>query len=198
MAIDMIENEVELSALAPMRQSIFVNDNVSNIRSRLGYAPERETEFEGFLGMFEGNRKKGKAIKAKNVPATFPFNANMTCVQLADVAEKVNAEIDATTLEGGTGSAFLKKSYAEYLGKLKRHKNSIDALIRVKKCDSQMDALETEKLIAENAAAVQAAQQAAMLPSAASGNKNNTMLYIFGGLAFAGFAVFMILRKKPA
>lgn len=194
MAIDMIEDN-ELSALAPMRQSVFMDDNISDVFSKLGYAQQGETEFNAFLGIAEGNRKKGKAIKAKNPVKDFPFNEKMSCVQLGDVAEKLSAEIDAATLESGAGSGFVKRQYADYLGRLKRHKNSIDALMRSKKCDEQTSTSETQKVISENAAAIKAAQMASTIPNTTSG-KSNTMLYVLGGVALLGVVAFMILRQK--
>jgi hypothetical protein len=194
MAIDMIEDN-ELSALAPMRQSVFMDDNIGDVFSRLGYARQGETEFNNFMQIGEGNRRKGKVIKAKNPVKNFPFNEKMSCVKLADIAEKVNAEIDAATLESGGGSAYLKRQYADYLGRLKRHKNSIDALMRSKKCEDQTSNSETQKIISENAAAIQAAQMASTIPETTSG-KGNTMLYVLGGIAVLGLVGFMILRKK--
>lgn len=194
MAIDMIEDN-ELSALAPMRQSVFTDDNIGDIFTRLGYAPTGETEFNGFLGIAEGNRKKGKVIKAKNPVKDFPFNEKMPCTQLSNVSEKLSAEIDAVTLESGAGSGFLKRQYADYLGRLKRHKNSIDALMRSKKCEEQTATLDTDKLISENAAAIQAAQMASTVPASASGG-SNTMLYVAGAVVVLGIVGYMILKKN--
>lgn len=196
MAVDDIENN-ELSALAPMRQSIFQNDNVRRRYNRQGFDPLQETEFDSFLGIAEGNRKRGKAIKAKDPVKDFPFNEKMTCSQLADIGEKVDAELNATTLESGSGSAFVKKSYAEYLGKLKRHKNNIDALMRAKKCDDVTASAETQRVISENVKAIQAAQGAAALPvqSGMLGGKTNTTILVAMGLGVAGLLIYMIMRK---
>jgi len=196
MAIDMIEDN-ELSALAPMRQSIFQNDNVRRMPNRTGFDTLQQTEFNNFLGIAEGNRKKGKAIKSKDPVRDFPFNEKMTCAQLSDIGEKVDAELNATTLESGSGSAFVKKSYAEYLGKLKRHKNNIDALMRAKKCDEQTSSAETQRVITENAKAIQAAQGAAALPTQGSmfGGKSNSTILVVAGLGVAGLLTYMIMRK---